>query len=70
VHLGAEVDFGELNDKMIKGLMYLSQIMSKFYLDIHEKLLEYLFVDEYYMVHIEEDKYVNDPNAQVSSIKQ
>jgi hypothetical protein len=44
VHLGAEVDFGELNDKMIKGLMYLSQIMSKFYLDIHEQLLEYLFV--------------------------
>jgi hypothetical protein len=57
------VDFGELNDKAIKGLMYLSKIVSKFYLDIHEQLLEYLFVNEYYMAHIGEDKYMDDPNA-------
>jgi hypothetical protein len=25
--------------------------------------LEYLFVDEYYIAHIEEDKYMDDPNA-------
>jgi hypothetical protein len=30
------VDFGELNDKAIKGLMYLSKIVSRFYLYIHE----------------------------------
>jgi hypothetical protein len=57
------VDFGELNDKAIKGLMYLSKIVSKFYLDIHEQLLEYLFVNEYYMAHTGEDKYMDDPNA-------
>jgi hypothetical protein len=27
-------------------------------------------VDEYYMAHIGEDKYVNDPNAYVTNIKQ
>jgi hypothetical protein len=57
------VDFGELNDKVIKGLMYLSKIMSMFYLYIHELLLEYVFVNRYYMVHIGEDKYMDDPNA-------
>jgi hypothetical protein len=30
------VDFGELNDKAIKELMYLSKIVSRFYLYIHE----------------------------------
>jgi hypothetical protein len=50
------VDFGELKDKAIKGLMYLSKIVSNFYLYIHEKLLEYLFMDEYYVAHIGEDK--------------
>jgi hypothetical protein len=59
----AQVDFGELNDKVIKGLIYLSNIVSRFYLDIYEQLLEYLFVDEYYMTHIGEDKYMDDPNA-------
>jgi hypothetical protein len=34
-----------------------------FYLDIHEQLLKYLFTDEYYMAHIGEDKYIDDPNA-------
>jgi hypothetical protein len=57
------VDCGELNDKVIKGLMYLSKIVSRFYLDIDEQLLEYLFMDEYYMAHIGEDKYRDDPNA-------
>jgi hypothetical protein len=40
------VDFGELNDKAIKGLMDLSKIVGRFYLFIHEQLLKYLFVDE------------------------
>ena len=57
------MDFGELNDKAIKGLMYLSKIVSRFYLYIHEQLLKYLFMDEYYMAHIGEDKYMEDPNA-------
>jgi hypothetical protein len=57
------LDFGELSDKAIKGLMYLSKIVSMFYLDIHEQLLKYLFTDEYYMAHIGEDKYIDDPNA-------
>jgi hypothetical protein len=57
------VDFGELNDKVIKGLMNLSKIVSKFYLYIHEQLLKYLFMDEYYMAYIGEDKYMDDPNA-------
>jgi hypothetical protein len=57
------VDFGELNDKAIKGLMDLSKIVSGFYLYIHEQLLKYLFMDEYYMAHIGEDKYMDDPNA-------
>lgn len=57
------MDFGELNDKAIKGLMYLSKIVSRFYLYIHEQLLKYLFMDEYYMAHIGEDKYMDDPNA-------
>ena len=57
------MDFGELNDKTIKRLMYLSKIVSRFYLDIHEQLLKYLFMDGYYMAHIGEDKYVINPNA-------
>jgi hypothetical protein len=57
------VDFGELNNKASKGLMYLSKIVSMSYLYIHEKLLEYLFMDEYFMAHIEEDKYMDYPNA-------
>ena len=57
------MDFGELNDKAIKGLMYLSKIVSRFYLYIHEQLLKYLFMDEYYMAHIGEDKYMDDPIA-------
>jgi hypothetical protein len=40
------VDFGELNDKAIKGLMYLSKIVSMLYLHIHKQLLKYLFMDE------------------------
>jgi hypothetical protein len=35
------VDFGELNDKAIKGLMLLSKIVSRFSLYIHELLLKY-----------------------------
>jgi hypothetical protein len=35
------VDFGELNDKAIKGLMFLSKIVSRFSLYIHELLLKY-----------------------------
>jgi hypothetical protein len=62
--------FGELNDKVIKGLMYLSKIVSKFYLDIHVLLMEYIFVNGYYMARIGEDKYMDDPNASVTNIKQ
>jgi hypothetical protein len=50
------VDFGELNDKAIKELMDLSKIVSKFCLYIHEQPLRYLFVDEYYMAHLDKDK--------------
>jgi hypothetical protein len=57
------VYFSELNDKTIKGLMYLSKIVSKFYLYIHEQLLKYLFMVEYHMSHINKDKYMDDPNA-------
>ena len=64
------MDFGELNDKAIKGLMYLSKIVSRFYLYIHEQLLKYLFMDEYYMAHIGEVKYIDDPNDFVKNIKQ
>jgi hypothetical protein len=64
------VDFGELNDKAIIGLMDLSKIMSRFYLYIHEQLLKYLLLDEYYMAHIGEEKYMDDPNVQVANIKQ
>jgi hypothetical protein len=46
VHLGPLVDFGELNDKAIKGLMCLSKIVSMLYLHIHKQLLKYLFMDE------------------------
>jgi hypothetical protein len=57
------VDFGKLNDKAIKVLIHLSKIVSKFYLYIDELLLEYLLVNEYYMAHIGEDKYMSDPKA-------
>jgi hypothetical protein len=57
------VDFSELNDKVIKGLMDLSKIVSKFYLYVHEQLMKYLFKDEYYMAHIDKDKYMIDLNA-------
>jgi hypothetical protein len=57
------VDFGELNDMTIKGLMDLSKIVSWIYLYIHEQLLKYLFMDEYYMAHFGEVKYMDDPNA-------
>jgi hypothetical protein len=57
------VDFGECNDKVIKGLIYLSKIVSRFYLYIHEILLEYVFANEYYMAYTREDKYMDDPNA-------
>jgi hypothetical protein len=43
--------------------MHLSKIVSKFYLYIHEQLLKILFMDEYYMAHFGEDKYMDDPNA-------
>jgi hypothetical protein len=45
------VDFGELNDKAIRGLMNLSKIVSRFSLYIHEQPLKYLTVDEYYGSH-------------------
>jgi hypothetical protein len=57
------VDIDELNDKAIKGLIYLSKIVSRFYLYIHELLLDYVFVNGYFMAHIGEDKYMDDPNA-------
>jgi hypothetical protein len=57
------VDFGELNDKAIKELMYLSKIVSMCYLYIHGQILKYLFIDEYYMAHIGEDKYMDDHNT-------
>jgi hypothetical protein len=57
------VDFGELNDKAIKGLIYLSKIVSTIYLYIHDILLEYVFVNEYYMAHTREYKCMDDPNA-------
>jgi hypothetical protein len=38
------VDFGELNDKVIKGLIYLSKIVSRLYLHIHKQLL-YLWMN-------------------------
>jgi hypothetical protein len=50
--------------------MYLSKIVSKFYLDIHVLLMEYIFVNGYYMARIGEDKYMDDPNASVTNIKQ
>jgi hypothetical protein len=52
-----------MNDKEIKILMYLSKNVSMFYLYILEQLMENLFVVEYYMSHIKEDKYRDDPNA-------
>jgi hypothetical protein len=35
------VDFGELNDKMIKGLIYLSEFMSRF---IYISMNNYCFI--------------------------
>jgi hypothetical protein len=57
------VDFGELNDKGIIGLMDLSKIVSGFYLYTHDQLLKYLFMDEYYMAHNGEYKYMDDLNT-------
>jgi hypothetical protein len=37
------VDFGELNDKVIKGLMNLSKIMSKFI---------YIFMSNYWNIYL------------------
>jgi hypothetical protein len=45
------VDFDELNDKVIKRLMNLSKIVSRFFLYIHEQPLKYLIMDEYYGSH-------------------
>jgi hypothetical protein len=45
------VDFGELNDKVIKGLMNLSKIVSMFPLYIHEQPLKQLIMDVYYGSH-------------------
>jgi hypothetical protein len=45
------VDFGELNDKAIKGLMNLSKIVSRFSLYIHEQPLKYSIMDVYYGSH-------------------
>jgi hypothetical protein len=45
------VDFGELNDKEIKGLMNLSKVVSRFSLYIREQPLKYLIVDGYYGSH-------------------
>jgi hypothetical protein len=57
------VDFGELSDKAIKGLTYLSNNWSMFYLYIHEQLLNNLFMVVYYMAHIDKHKYTDDLNA-------
>jgi hypothetical protein len=57
------VYFGKLNDKTIKGLLYLSKIVSMFYLDIRDLLWDHIFVNGYYMAHIGEDKYMYDPNT-------
>jgi hypothetical protein len=45
------VNFGELNDNAIRGLMNLSKIVSRFSLYIHEQPLKYLIKDEYYGSH-------------------
>jgi hypothetical protein len=57
------VDFCELNDKAIKGLIYLSWFVRRFCLYFHELLLKYLLMNEYVMAHIEKDKLMDDPNA-------
>jgi hypothetical protein len=51
------VHFGELNDKAIKGLMFLSKIVSRFSLYIHEKPLMYLIMDEYFGSHFQSHVY-------------
>jgi hypothetical protein len=51
------VDFGELNDKAIKGLMLLSKIVSRFSLYIHELLLMYLIMDVSYGSHFQRHVY-------------
>jgi hypothetical protein len=50
------VDFTDFDDKAIKRLMYLSKNASRFRLYILEQLTKNLFMVEYYMCHIEEDK--------------
>jgi hypothetical protein len=47
------VDFGTLNDKAIKGLTYLSKMVNRSYLYIHELLLEYLMANRYCTAHRE-----------------
>jgi hypothetical protein len=44
--------------------------VSRFYLYIHELLLKYVLVNGYYMAHIGKDKYMDDPNAYMTNIKQ
>jgi hypothetical protein len=51
------VDFGELNDKAIKGLMILSKTVSRFSLCIHGQPLMYLFMDEYFGSHFQRQVY-------------
>jgi hypothetical protein len=51
------VDFGELNDKAIKGLMSLSKIVSRFSLYIHEQPLMYLILNEYFGSHFQRQVY-------------
>jgi hypothetical protein len=51
------VDFGELNEKAIKGLMNLSKIVSRFSLYIHEQPLKYLNIDEYFGSHFQRQVY-------------
>jgi hypothetical protein len=38
------VDFGELNDKAIKGLMDLSKIVSRFYIYIYVYIYIYIYI--------------------------
>jgi hypothetical protein len=47
---------------VIKGLTYLSKIVSRFFY-IREQLLKFLSMDEYHMALIDKNKYMDDPNA-------
>jgi hypothetical protein len=46
------------------------EVCGQVYLYIHEQLLEYLFMNEYYMAHIGKDKYMDDPYAHWLNVKQ